>query len=144
MLFWVPVAITGVAAVGVASADILTGRRQRAKSRREAAAKFRATFTAAIADLDYLDAHAFITEAAELHDAAISEFRRFVQLKQRNGFDVAVRIFSQCRNEVQPPPIKVRASLDSGKPIDNSDVVKLKEALNELLTFAENTQGPVG
>jgi hypothetical protein len=34
---------------------------------------------------------------------------------------------------------QILAAIDSDKPVDNFDGVKLKEALNELLAFAEKT-----
>lgn len=140
MPIWVPVATAAIAAAVVVWLDILIGRRKRAKSKREAVAKFRSVLAEAIAHLDNIDTHAFITEASEQHDAAIVGVRRFVDAKQIESFDAAVQKFSRCRTEVQPAPAKVLTSLESGKPVDNSDTIKLKEALNELLKFADSTQ----
>lgn len=42
----------------------------------------------------------------------------------------------------KPPSISVLLACfeRTGKPVDNSDTIKLKEALNELLKFADSTQ----
>lgn len=141
MLFWVPVATAGISAAAAISVDILTGRRKRARSGRETVVKFRSVLAEAIVQLDDLDAHSFITEARKQHDAAILEFRRLVDSKQIESFDAAVQKFNRCRSEVQPAPVKVLASLASGRPVDNSDTVKLNEAINELLLFADSSQG---
>ncbi len=139
MHFWVPIATAAIAGAVAILVDILTGRRKGAKSRREAAATFHLAFAEAIAQLENVDAHALITEARAQHDAAILEFRRFVVAKQIEHYEVAVQNFNRCRSEVQSAPVKVLASLASEKPIDNSDTVKLKEALNELLTFTDKS-----
>jgi len=140
MPFWVPVAASGVTAAVATTVDVLTGRRKRAKARRETSAKFRSTFAQAIADLGNIDAHAFMTEAREQHDAAILDFRRFVESRQIESFDAAVQKFNLYRSEVQPAPAKVLASLESGRRVDNSDTVRVKEAINELLLFADGGQ----
>ena len=138
MQFWVPIGATGIAAALTVWADILAGRRKRAKAKREAAARFRAAFAEAFAQLDYIDAHAFITDTNDEHDAAILAFRRQLDSKQLPDFDAAVQKFYRRRKEVQPAPVKVRASLESGKPTDNSDTVNLKQTLEELLIFADD------
>lgn len=115
-------------------------RRERAKSKREASAKFRSAFFAeTIAQLDNKDAHALMNHARAQHAAAIIEFRPFVDPKQIKNFDAAEQKFHRCRSYLQPLALKHLASTSSGESVDNSDIVKLKEALNELLAFADKT-----
>jgi hypothetical protein len=72
------------------------------------------------------------------HDEAIAGFRPLVDLKKIERFDAAVRKLHQGRSELKPAPEKVLASLSSGRPVDRSDVLTLKNALHELLAFAGN------
>ena len=139
MPFWVPVAIAAIAAAAVLWVDILGGRRKRTNSRRDAAESFRFACTDAIAKLNGMDAHSFITESRAQHDAAISAFRCVVDTTRIHDYDVAAEAFNQRRSEIMPAPLKVLASLESGKPVDNSDIVKLKAALSALLAFADST-----
>jgi hypothetical protein len=138
MPFWIPVAMAGIAAGITVFAYIATAGRERAKSRREAAARFRSAFAEAVTELDNVDAHSLITEARALHDAAIKEFRPSISPQQLDQFDAAVQKFYRYRSEVQPAPAKVLASLSSGKPVDHSDALMLKQALTELLAFADD------
>lgn len=139
MPFWVPIAIAAITAAAALWVDILGGRRKRTNSRRDAAESFRFACTDAIAKLNGMDAHSFITESMTQHDAAISAFRCLVHTTRIHDYDVAVENFNHCRSEITPAPLKVLASLESGKPVDNSDVVRLKAALSELLAFADST-----
>jgi hypothetical protein len=139
MPFWIPVAMAGIAAGITAFAYIATAGRERVKSRREAAARFRSAFAEAVTELDNVDAHSLITEARAMHDAAILEFRRSISQQKIEQFDAAVQKFYRYRSEIQPAPAKVLASLSSGKPVDHSDALMLKQALNELLAFADTT-----
>ncbi len=137
---WLPAAIAILAAIGLFFFEIfLKPRREHTKSRREAIAKFRSAFAEAIAQIANKDAHVHMSQAQAQHDAAIIEFRRFVDPKQIEHFNAAEQKFHQCRSEVKPKVLKIRTAIDSGKPVDNSDIVKLKEAINELLTFADKT-----
>jgi hypothetical protein len=140
VLFWVPVAASGVTAAVATSLDILSGRRKRAKSRREAGARLHSLLVQAIAHLDKIDAHSFISEAKDQHDAAIAEFRRFVDARQIANYEAAVQTFDRCRGALQPAAVKVLASLKSRKPVDHSDAIGLKKALNALMQFAAGGQ----
>jgi hypothetical protein len=139
MPFWIPVAMAGIAAGITAFAYIASARRERVKSRREAATRFRSAFAEAVTELDNVDAHSLITEAQATHDAAILQFRRSISQQKLEQFDAAVQKFYRYRSEVLPAPAKVRAALSSGKPVDDSDTLRLKQALNELLAFADDT-----
>lgn len=144
MPLWVPpVAIGAIAAAVIICLFFLnvfrTGHRERAKPNREAGVKFRSAFAVAIALLDRTDAPTLMSQAKGQHDAAIIEFRPFVDPKQVKHFDAAEQKFRRCRSELQPSALKPLESKRLGKPVDNSDIVKLKEAINELLTFADKT-----
>ena len=138
MPFWIPVATTSVAAGIFIAVDILASRRERANAKREAAARFSSAMAEALTQLDNIDAHAQINGARVQHDEAIAGFRPLVDLKKIQRFDAAVRKFHQGRSELKPGPEKVLASLSSGRPVDQSDVLTLKNALHELLAFAGN------
>lgn len=140
MLFWVPVAASGIIAAVATLVDILSRRRKRARSRREAGARLHALLVEAIAHLDKVDAHSFISGAKDRHDAALAEFRRFVDARQIANYEAAVQTFDRCRSAVQPGAIKVLASLKSHKPVEHSDVIDLKKALNALMQFADGGQ----
>ena len=73
------------------------------------------------------------------HDTAIIEFRPFVDPDRIGHFDAAAEKFRRLRGELQPKLLKILAAIDSDKPVDNSDKARMKEALNELLTFADKT-----
>ena len=139
MLFWEPPAVALCFAGSLTVLEIvLTRRRARAKAKREAGAKFRLAFLAeAMAHLDNKDVYRLIHQAQAKHDAAIAEFRPFVDPKRIKHFDAAEHELRRCRNELQPRILMILAAIDSGKPVDNSDRVRLKEALNELLAFAD-------
>lgn len=141
MLSWEPAAIGVVFASGLTVLEIfLTRRRARAKAKREASTKFRSAFFAeAIAHLDNKDPYLLINQAQAKHDAAVIEFRPFVDPKHIKHFDAAEQKFRRLRSELQPRILKILAAIDSAKPTDNSDRVRLKETLNELLTFADKT-----
>lgn len=139
MPLWVPVVISAIAAAVTICVFILNGRRERAKPRREASAKFRSAFAVAITLLDKTDAPTLMNQAKVQHDAAIIEFRPFVDPKQIKHFDAAEQKFRRSRSELQPSALKPLESKRLGKPVDNSDIVKLKEALKELLAFADKT-----
>jgi hypothetical protein len=130
--------MAGLAAGIAAFAYIVNTRREAVESRREACAKFRSAFAEATTELDNVDAYSLITEARAAHDAAILEFRPSVAFEQLEQFDAAVQKFYRYRSEVQPAPAKVLASLSSGKPVDHSDALMLKQALTELLAFADD------
>ncbi len=137
MPFWIPVALAGAAAVIVVSIDFFVIPRRRAEARRIAAARFRSVFVDAIAQVDKLDAHAFMAEAWARHDAELSDFRRSIESKRLDSFDVAVQKFNRCRTELMPAPAKVLAALQFGRPIDDSDKHRLKDAMSELLLYAD-------
>ena len=139
MPLWIPFATAAFGAAVTISVFILTGRRERAKSKREAIAKFRSAFAEAITQIDNKDPHFLMSQAQVQHDVAIFEFRAFVDPRRVNYFDEAVEKFHRCRGEMRPALFTVLESSVSGKPIDNSDTLKLKEALNELLAFATKT-----
>ena len=141
MLYLAPVATAVVLATGLSLLDLfLNRRRARAKAKREASTNFRSAFFAeAIANLDNKDAYLLIRQAQAKHDAAIIEFRLFVDPTQTKHFDAAAQKFHQSRSEVQPRILKILAAIDADKPVDNWDRVNLKEALNELLAFADKT-----
>jgi len=137
MPFWIPVATASTAAGIFIAVDILASRRKRAAAARETAGQFRSAIAEALTQLEYVDAHARITEARERHDAAISGFRPLVNVEKLKHFDAAVKKLHRGRSELQPAPLKVLASLSSGKAVDYSDALTLREALNELQAFAE-------
>lgn len=142
MTSWEAVVVIAIAlAVGLTFLEIfLTRRRARAKAKREASTQFRSAFLAeSTAHLENKDVYRLITEAQAKHDAAIMEFRPFVEPKQIKHFDTAEQNFRRYRSELQPRILKTLAAIDSNKLIDNSDIVRLKEALNELLAFADKT-----
>ena len=128
-------------AIGLTILEIfLYRRRARARARREASAKFHsALFGEAIAHLDNKDAYLLMDQAQEKHDAAIFEFRPFVDPKHIGHFDAAAEKFRRSRSELQPRLLKILAAIDSVKPVDNLDRARVKEALNELLAFADKT-----
>ena len=138
MPVWVPLTPAAIAAVVAVCIFVLTGRRERAKSKREAIAKFRAAFAEATTQIDNKDVHSIMRRAAVQHDVAIYEFRRVIEQKHLQHFDAAVEKFRRCRDELIPVSLAVWASLGSGEPIDNSDTLRLKVALNKLLAFADS------
>jgi hypothetical protein len=73
------------------------------------------------------------------HDAAIIEFRPFVDPMHIGHFDAAAGNFRRSRSELQPRLLKILAAIDSVKPVDNLDKARIKEALNALLAFADKT-----
>jgi hypothetical protein len=138
---WESAAIAVALAIGLSILELFLNRgRARAKARREASTKFHSAFFAeAIAHLDNKDAYLLMSQAQAKHDAAIIAFLPFVDPKRIKHFDAAEQKFRRCRSEVQPRILKILAAMDSDKSVDNFDGVKLKEALNELLAFAEKT-----
>jgi hypothetical protein len=138
---WEPVAIAVALAIGLSLLGLLINRRRaRTKAKREASKTFRSAFFAeTIANLDNKDAYLLISHAQAKHDAAIIEFRPFVGPKRIEHFDAAEQKFHRCRSELQPRVLKVHKAIDLQKPVDNSDTVRLREALNELLAFADKT-----
>ncbi len=141
MLSWEPVIAAMALAIGLTILEIfLYRRRARARARRQARAKFHtAFFGEAIAHLDNKDAYLLLWQAQEKHDAAIIEFRPFVDPKDIGRFDAAVEGFRRSRSELQPKLLRILAAIDSDKPVDNLDRARVKAALNELLTFADKT-----
>jgi hypothetical protein len=139
MLSWEPVTVAVAVAIGLTILEIfLNRRRTRAKAKREASVKFRSAFFAeSIAHFDNKDAYLLINQLQAKHDAAIIEFRPFVDPEHIGRFDATAEKFRRYRSELQPRLLKILAAIDSGQPADNSDRVRLKETLNELLTFAE-------
>jgi len=136
MTFWIPVATGAVAAGIVISVEILTIRRKRNSSRRQATSIFRSALADAIAHANGVDAHALLNEGRVHHDAALDGFRPFVRVERLNQFDTAVQKFHRGRSELIPAPVKVLASWSSGRPVDQSDALTLREALDELQAFA--------
>jgi len=138
---WMQIVTPVIGIAGTTCFFILSGRRERAKSKREAATKFRLAFAEAITQIDSIDAHNLMTQPQTLvqHDVAISEFRRVVSKKQLPSFDVAVAKFRRCRSDLVPGSLAVWAALGSGKPVDDSDTDRMKVALNELVLFADKT-----
>jgi hypothetical protein len=128
-------------AIGLTILEIfLYRRRARAKARREAHAKFHSAFFGeAIAHFDNKDAYLLMEQAQAKHDAAIIEFRPFVDPEHIGRFDAAAEKFRRARSELQPRLLKILAAIDSVKPVDNLDRARVKEALNELLAFADKT-----
>lgn len=128
-------------AIGLTILEIfLNRRRARAKARRQARAKFHSAFFGeAIAHMDNKDAYLLMDQAQSKHDTAIIEFRPFVDPKHIGHFDAAVDRFRRARSELQPRLLKILAAIDSDKPVDNLDRARIKEALNELLAFADKT-----
>jgi hypothetical protein len=141
MLSWEPVSAAMALAIGLTILEIfLYRRRARAKARREAHAKFHSAFFGeAIAPLDNKDAYLLMEQAQAKHDAAIIEFRPFVDPEHIGRFDAAAEKFRRARSELQPRLLKILAAIDSVKPVDNLDRARVKEALNELLAFADKT-----
>ena len=141
MLSWEPVAGAMALAIGLSILEIfLYRRRARAEARREARTKFHsALFGEAIAHFDNKDAYLLMGHAQAKHDTAINEFRPFVDPKHIRRFDDAAEKFRRSRSDLQPKLLKILAAIDSDKPVDNLDRARLKEALNELLTFADKT-----
>lgn len=141
MLSWEPVTAAIALAIGLTILEtFLNRRRARAKAKKEASAKFRsALFGEAIAHLDNKDAYLLMEQAQEKHDTAIIEFRPFVDPKHIGHFDAAAEKFRRSRSELQPRLLKILAAIDSVKPVDNLDRARMKEALNELLAFADKT-----
>jgi hypothetical protein len=138
---WEPVSAAMALAIGLTILEIfLYRRRARAKARREVRAKFHSAFFGeAIAHLDNKDAYLLMEQAQARHDAAIVEFRPFVDPEHIGRFDAAVERFRRARSELQPRLLKILAAIDSDKPVDNLDRARIKEALNELLAFADKT-----
>ena len=118
---------------------VLSGRRDRAKSKREAASRFRAAFSEAITQIDNKDSHLLMHEALTQHDVAIHEFRRVVRPDQLVNFDAAADKFRLIRGQLTPAILAYWNTISANKPIDTSDTIALKAALNELLTFADKT-----
>jgi cytochrome c-type biogenesis protein CcmH/NrfG len=140
MPFWVPIAIAAIVVVAAVCLDVLRHHRRHAKARAEAREKFRAAFfTESIAHLDKISADVLMNHAQPRHDAAIAEFRQSLHPGQLEDFGAAVRKFHLCRSQLQPKLTKIRAAIASNMPVDNSDTTRLKEALAELLAFAEKT-----
>ena len=139
MPVWVPFATAAIGAAVTFCIFVLTGRRERARSKREAVAKFRSAFAEAITQINEKDPHFLMNSAQVQHDVAIFEFRRTVDPKHMQNFDAAVEKFRKCRTELTPATLAVWKSLGSGQPVDDSETVRLKEALNELLAFADQT-----
>lgn len=119
---------------------VFTIRNNVAKSKGDAIAKFRAAFAEEFTQLDSQDVHSLMCKAKVKHDVAIHEFRQFVEQKNLNDFDATVKRFDQLRSEVTPALLAHMKSRACDKPIDNSDKTRLKEAINDLLLFAANTQ----
>ena len=140
MLSWEPVTAAIAFAIGLTILEIfLNRRRTRARAKREARAKFHSAFFGeAIAHLDNKDSYLLMGQAQSKHDTAIIEFRPFVDPKHIEHFDAAAENFRRCRSELQPKLLKILAAIDSDKPVDNLDRARIKEALNELLAFADN------
>ncbi len=109
------------------------------KLKRDPSARFQSAFAEEITQIDNQDAHSLMSKAKVKHDVAIREFRQWVDLNQLQRFDAAVKDFDQCRSEVTPALSAFYASQASGNPIDNSATVRLKQALNELLAFADRS-----
>ena len=101
MPLWVPFATAAIAAAITICIFILTGHRERTKSKCEAIAKFRAAFAEAITQINNKDAHFLMRQAQVQHDIAIYEFRPFVNSKQIKNFDEAVQKFQRYRNKLR-------------------------------------------
>ena len=128
-------------AIGLTILEIfLYRRRVRARAKREASPKFLSAFFAeTIAHLDNKDVYLLMGQAQVKHDAAIIEFRAFVDPKHIGHFDAAAERFRRSRSELQPKLLKILAAIDSDKPVDNLDRARVKETLNDLLAFADKT-----
>lgn len=137
MAIWTPLVATTITATVAFYIFVLAGRRERDKSKREAIAKFRSAFAKEYTQIDNREAYSLMSKAKVKHDIAIHEFRPLVDSKQLQSFDAAVKKFDQCRSEVTPAPLTFLVSQASGKPVDDSCRVRLKEALIELLAFAD-------
>ena len=117
---------------------VLHRRRVRAKPKAEAIAKFRAAFLSeTITQLDNKDVHVLMNHARARHDAAITAFRPFIHPSLIKQFDAGELKFHRCRNQLQPKAAKIIAAIGANKPVDNSDTVAMKNALTELLAFAD-------
>jgi uncharacterized protein YqfA (UPF0365 family) len=137
MSIWVTFAGVAITACVAISLFILTGRRERRKVTREAAASFRAVFDATLSQLNIgMDAHAALTEVAARHDAAISEYRNFISGGARDSFDSAAAVYRRCRDALQPAMLEFTRSQASGQPIDRSPTSNVAAAMRELLSFA--------
>ena len=128
------------AVLGAVVAHALAGWRERDTLKRNAATKFRSAFVEAVTQINNNDAHFLMNQAQVQHDAAICEFRQFIDSNQLKKFDKAVESFRQCRSTLVPASLAVWESIGSGNPIDDSDTFALKNALNELLAFADSAQ----
>lgn len=129
--------VAAISAAVAYSLYALQGRREGNKTKREAIAKFRLAFVEEITQLDIKDAHSLMTQGKVKHDVAIYEFRRSVDSSQLQRFDEAVNNFEHCRSEVKPALLGYFAARATGEPVDNAGTVRLKEALNELLSIAD-------
>jgi hypothetical protein len=124
------VAPSAIAAVVAIVLFVLAGRRDRGKVKSEARAKFRAAFSAAAAELSAARTdtfHLFSLESTR-HDAAILEFRPYIDPHDLSAFDAAVAEFQRCRAAVRPAMVR-RAG-------DATPELSLNAAIQAILAFA--------
>jgi hypothetical protein len=131
-----------IGAVVVGASWWVNARLQRAKSRRDAAALFRAAFAEAATQLAAArgeDPHALITRSAVAHDRAVFEFRSFLDPKQHASFDAAVTRYRRLREGVEPALLDFVRTGTFGDPnIRTVAVSKLRESIRALLVFADD------
>jgi hypothetical protein len=141
MPVWIP--IIGAIIVGVVAVTlfVLSGHRERAKSKSEAVSKFRAAFADELTQIGKVDADSLMKNknVRIKHDVAIHEFRHILYAKYLTEYDTKVEKFNQCRENLVPAIIAALSAINAGKKVDESGTEKMKVALNELLAFADKS-----
>lgn len=110
------------------------------KAKREAATKFRSAFAEAVTQITdgSIDPHSLIAQQKVQHDAAIFEFRHFVDPDRLSDFDAAGQKYRECRSALEPALLQFMRSQNTGQPVGQSASSKIIVAINELLAFADN------
>ena len=119
----------------------MTARRERRKSKRDAAARLCAAFAEAATQLEAAggeDPHSLMIRSAMAHDAAVFEYRSFLDPSERTRFDAAFRRFRDYRDAIEPRLLGFMRSQVSGQPVDHSTTTALRESIRALLDFASN------
>jgi hypothetical protein len=119
----------------------LTIGRDHTKVFKDSCVKFRVAFSEAKVRLSSgrSDAHAIMSKFCVQHDAAIIEFRHYVARWKRKRFDATCETFRQCREKIKPGIVQYYEATATGKVFDHSDIQKLRGAIDNLLTFADET-----
>jgi hypothetical protein len=130
-----------IGALVVAIGWWVTARGDRAKSKRAAAARFRAAFAKAATRLEKRggeDPYSLITRSTIPHDAAIYEYRPFLSPSHQGRFDAAAVRFRERRAALQPAIMAFAEAQASGQPLILDGTAALRDSIRALLDFAGN------